>query len=188
MEDLSVTQLLEAYRQGDGSALSRAVASVYEDLRQAASAQLRRGPGVTLNTTSLVSEAYLRLSGSRSLAPADRAHFLAIAARAMRHVIIDHARKRASAKRGGYATRIDLDQVDIAVEEQARELIALDDALISLAKLDERLVQVVECRYFTGMTEEETASALETSLSTVQRDWKRARAWLREEMTAPPAR
>jgi RNA polymerase sigma factor (TIGR02999 family) len=188
MDDLSVTQLLEAHRRGDGSALNRAFASVYEDLRHAASVQLRRAPGATLNTTSLVNEAYLRLADRASMQPADRAHFLAIAARAMRHIIVDYARKRSSAKRGGAAIRVDLDQVEIAVEDQARDLLVLDDALRSLARLDGRLVQVVECRFFTGMTEEETAAALDTSLSTVQRDWKRARAWLREEMDAASAR
>lgn len=177
-----ITELLAAHRDGNPDALGRAFAFVYDDLRQAARAQLRRGASPTLNTTSLVSEAYLRLvDGSRAF-PGDRQHFLALAARAMRCVIIDYARERGAAKRGGGARHVPLDEVQIAVDDQAQQLLLLDEALATLASLDERLVRVVECRYFTGMTESETAEALGTSLSTVQRDWQRAKAWLQEEM------
>jgi len=182
MDGAPVTQLLAAHRAGDGQALDRAFSFVYDDLRRAASAQLKRNSSPTLNTTSLVNEAYLRLVDGSQAAPTDRAHFLAIAARAMRFIIIDYARQRGSAKRGGGAKHVELDENEIAINDQVDQLLALDDALQALGRLDERLVRMVECRYFTGMTEQETAEALELSLSTVQRDWKRAKAWLKEEM------
>jgi RNA polymerase sigma factor (TIGR02999 family) len=185
MESAPVTQLLAAHRAGDGQALDRAFSFVYDDLRRAASAQLRRGSSPTLNTTSLVNEAYLRLVDGNQAKPKDRAHFLALAARAMRYIIIDYARQRGAAKRGGAAQHIQLDENEIAIDEQVQQLLSLDDAMQALARLDERLVRMVECRFFTGMTEEETAEALEISLSTVQRDWKRAKAWLKEEMRHP---
>lgn len=186
MEGLAVTELLAAHRAGDENALDQAFAFVYDDLRRAARAQLRKGASPTLNTTGLVNEAYLRLVDQSEAAPTDRAHFLAVASRAMRFIIIDYARRRTAAKRGGGARHLPLEDVDIAVESQAQQLVILDEAIESLAELDERLVRIVECRYFTGMTESETAEALEVSLSTVQRDWKRAKAWLAEEMQ--PAR
>jgi RNA polymerase sigma factor (TIGR02999 family) len=185
MESAPVTQLLAAHRAGDGQALDRAFSFVYDDLRRAASAQLRRGSSPTLNTTSLVNEAYLRLVDGNKAAPTDRAHFLALAARAMRYIVIDYARQRGAAKRGGSAQHVQLDDNEIAVEDQVQQLLALDEAMQALGRLDERLVRMVECRYFTGMTEQETAEALEISLSTVQRDWKRAKAWLKEEMRNP---
>jgi RNA polymerase sigma factor (TIGR02999 family) len=129
-----------------------------------------------------VNEAYLRLVDGSQAAPSDRAHFLALAARAMRYIIIDYARQRGAAKRGGAAQHIQLDENEIAINDQVQQLLSLDDAIQALARLDERLVRMVECRFFSGMTEEETAEALEISLSTVQRDWKRAKAWLKEEM------
>lgn len=182
MEDQPVTGLLAAHRAGDDQALDRAFAYVYDDLRRAARAQLRRGSALTLNTTSLVNEAYLRLVDRAHAAPSDRTHFLALAARAMRFIIIDYARERTAAKRGGAAWHVQVDDLELAVDDQAQQLLSLDEAIQALARLDERLVRIVECRFFTGMTEQETAQALELSLSTVQRDWKRARAWLREEM------
>jgi len=185
MEVVPVTQLLADHRAGDAKALDRAFSFVYDDLRRAASAQLRRGASPTLNTTSLVNEAYLRLVGGAQAQPTDRAHFLALAARAMRYIIIDYARQRGAAKRGGSALHIQLDDNQIAINDQVQQLLTLDDAMQALGRLDERLVRVVECRFFTGMTEEETAEALEISLSTVQRDWKRAKAWLKEEMRNP---
>lgn len=185
MESAPVTQLLAAHRAGDGTALDQAFSFVYDDLRRAASAQLRRGASPTLNTTSLVNEAYLRLVKGTEVAPTDRAHFLALAARAMRYIIIDYARQRGAAKRGGGAHHIQLDDSQIAIDDQVQQLLSLDDAMQALGRLDERLVSMVECRFFTGMTEEETAEALGISLSTVQRDWKRAKAWLKEELRDP---
>lgn len=182
MEGVPITQLLAAHRAGDDQALDLAFSFVYSDLRRAASAQLRRGSSPTLNTTSLVNEAYLRLVDGPQATPNDRAHFLALAARVMRCIIIDYARRRGAAKRGGGAQHVQLDDSEIAIHDQVQELLALDEALQSLARLDQRLVRLVECRFFTGMTEQETADALGISLSTVQRDWKRARGWLKEEM------
>lgn len=183
MEGPAVTELLAAHRAGDEKALDRAFVFVYDDLRRAASAQLRRNSTPTLNTTGLVNEAYLRLVDSTQTAPTDRAHFLALAARAMRYIIIDYARRRSAVKRGGgvFHLRLD-DDVEVAVESQAQQLLVLDEAIRSLSEIDERLVRIVECRFFTGMTESETAEALEMSVSTVKRDWKRAKAWLAEEM------
>jgi RNA polymerase sigma factor (TIGR02999 family) len=182
MEGSQVTQLLAAHRGGDAQALGRAFELVYDDLRHLASAQRWRNPTPTLDTTSLVHEAYVRLVDRKLAAPADRGHFLALAARAMRHIIIDYARERAAHKRGGAIRHIQLDDAEIAVEDQAQQLLSLDEAMQLLNRLDERLVRIVECRFFVGLTEEETAEALETSLSTVQRDWKRAKAWLKEAM------
>jgi RNA polymerase sigma factor (TIGR02999 family) len=182
MEKAPVTELLAAHRAGDEQALNKAFSFVYDDLRRAARAQLRRGSSPTLNTTSLVNEAYLRLVDSPSAAPSDRTHFLALAARAMRYIIIDYARQRGAAKRGGGVRHVEFDDTDIAIDDQVQHLLSLDDAMQALGKIDERLVRVVECRFFTGMTEEETAEALQVSLTTVQRDWLRAKAWLREDM------
>jgi RNA polymerase sigma factor (TIGR02999 family) len=183
MGSSSVTQLLAAHRAGDGDALDRVFAEIYDDLRRVASAQLRRSSHATLNTTSLVNEAYLRLTDSKEAAPNDRAHFLAIAARAMRYIIIDYARERGAAKRGAGVHHVTFDEANIAIDDQAQQLLSIDAALQELAGFDARLVSVVECRFFTGLSEAETADALGTSLSTVQRDWQRAKAWLREKMT-----
>lgn len=182
MEGAPVTQLLAAHRAGDGEALNRAFSCVYDDLRRAASAQLRRGSSPTLNTTSLVNEAYLRLVDGTRAQASDRAHFLALAAQAMRYIIIDYARSRSAQKRGGDARHVRIDEAEVAIDDQVQHLLALEDAMQGLADVDERLVRLVECRYFTGLTEEETATALGVSVSTVQRDWRRARAWLREIM------
>lgn len=182
MEDRPVTELLAAHRAGDEEALDRAFAFVYDDLRRMASAQLRRGHSATLNTTGLVNEAYLRLVARAHATPADRTHFLALAARAMRFIIIDYARERSAAKRGGAMYHVELNELELAIEDQAQHLLLLNEAIERLGGLDERLVRIVECRFFSGMTEEETADALHLSLSTIQREWKRAKAWLREEM------
>lgn len=182
MQSQSVTQLLAAHRAGDGNALDRAFVFVYEDLKRAASAQLRRSDARTLNTTGLVNEAYLRLVGPSRAAPTDRAHFVAMAAQAMRYIVVDYARRCSAGKRGDGAKHLALEDVDIGVESQAQQLVVLDEAIKVLSQLDDRLVRIVECRFFAGMTEPETAEALGLSLSTVQRDWKRAKAWLREEM------
>jgi RNA polymerase sigma factor (TIGR02999 family) len=163
--------------------LERAFALVYDDLRRVARGQLRRGSSPTLSTTSLVNEAYLRLVDGLRSTPVDRGHFLALAARAMRHIIIDYARERTALKRGGAAHDLRFDEAEIAVDDQAEELLAVETALTALGKHDDRLVRIVECRFFSGLTEEETAEALGTSLSTVQRDWRRAKAWLKEAMS-----
>lgn len=182
MESGQVTRLLAAHRAGDSRALDRAFECIYGDLRRAARAQLRRGSSPTLNTTSLVNEAYLRLVDGNQAQPADRRHFLALAARAMRYIIVDYARRRGAAKRGGAVQHFRLDDADAAINDRVEQLLSVEEAMQALGRLDERLVRLVECRFFAGMTEEETAEALELSLSTVQRDWKRAKAWLREKM------
>lgn len=178
-----ITDLLIAHRDGDREAFQRLVPLVYEDLRRIARRQLRRvGSGGTLNTTALVHEAYLKLVDQTRIAVNDRGHFYALAARAMRQIIIDHARKRSAAKRGGGKRPVSLDKVQVAVVEQAEMLIAIDDALDRLSGLNERLTRVFECRYFAGLSEKETAEALSLSLRTVQRDWMKGKAWLRREL------
>ncbi|HEX8692899.1 MAG TPA: ECF-type sigma factor [Longimicrobium sp.] len=151
---------------------------VYAELRRMAHRQLRRErEGHTLCTTALVHEAYLRLSRQRP-GWADRGHFLAAAAQAMRRILVDHARRHLAARRGGGLRRVDLDSVTIAVEERAAALVALDDALGELAAIDARLGRVVECRFFSGLSEEETAEALRVTSRTVRRDWVKAKGWL----------
>lgn len=178
-----VTQLLIAYRDGDREAFDRLVPMVYDDLRRIARRQLRRGgAGHTLDTTGLVHEAYLKLVDPAKVDWQDRGHFLAVSARAMRQVIIGYARKRSAEKRGGGERPVTLDEAQIAIDEQADRLLALDRALERLGERDERLARVVECRFFAGLSEEETAQALGVSLRTAQRDWMRARAWLKEEL------
>lgn len=176
--------LLAAARRGDSGAVERLVTLLYDELRRLARAQLRRqrGRAVTLQTTALAHEAFLKLAGGRELPVASRGQFFAVAARAMRQVLVDHARAAGAAKRGGGVRPLSLDEQRIGVDGQAPELLALDEALQRLGRLDDRLVRVVECRYFVGLSEEETAAALGVSRRTVQRDWLKARAWLRLEL------
>lgn len=179
-----VTSLLAAARQGDGSATHRLLALVYDELRTMARRQLRRRrPGQTITTTALVHEAYLRLVDHESATWRDRSHFFAVAALAMRHVLVDAARRRVAKKRGGEDVRVPLDDLRMGATEpdaeaRAIELLAMDRALTSLAALNERLSQLVELRFFAGLTEEETAEVLGTSERTVRRDWRKARAFL----------
>jgi RNA polymerase sigma factor (TIGR02999 family) len=181
--DHRITRPREEMRDGNDNALDRLLPLVYEELRRIARRQLRGQPmGHTLNTTALVHEAFLKLSGGTGLAWADRAHFFRVAARAMRQILINHAHRHATAKRGGRWRRIPLEDAGLAVEEQAEMLLALDEALCRLAALNERLSRVVECRFFGGMTEEEVAMALGVSDRTVRRDWLKARLWLYAEL------
>lgn len=181
--DPPITRLLEEWREGDETALDRLMPSVYEELRLIARRQLRRQcAGHTLNTTALVHEAYLRLAGPIGSACADRAHFFALAARAMRHILIDYARSYRRVKRGGGWRRISFDEAVLAVEEQADVLLALDEALTRLAAVDQRLCRVVEYRFFGGMTEDEAAAALGVTGRTVRRDWLKAKLWLYAEL------
>ena len=176
-----ITALLLDVGAGAEGAMDALVPLVYDELRRIAGSQLRReAVGHTLSPTGLVHEAWLRLVDQDRVQWANRAQFYAVAARVMRRVLVDHARKVRSAKRGGGWKRMDLDDSDIAVDEQAAEVLALDDALARLAELNPRLAQVVESRFFGGMTEEETASALGVTDRTVRRDWLKAKGWLRE--------
>ncbi len=171
-----MTRLLEAVEAGDSDALNRLVPLVYEDLRRVAHRQLdREGGGHTLQTTALIHEAYLKLAGGGSLGAASRAHFLAIAARAMRQVLVDYARRRKAAKRGGGVISVTLGDQPEPADASAEDLLALDEAL---QQLDARQRQVIECRFFGGMEEGDIAAVLGISERTVRRDWVKARAWL----------
>jgi RNA polymerase sigma factor (TIGR02999 family) len=183
----SVTDMLLAYRRGTPGAFDRLVEMVYPELRRAARQQLLHGrpDGAVLGTTALVHETYLKLVDQSRISARDREHFLAIAARAMRQVIVDHARSRKAAKRGAGVRHVPLDLREIAIEAQADHLSSLDEALQRLSQENPRLLQVVECRFFAGYSEEETARALDVSARTVERDWLRAKAWLREAMEVP---
>jgi RNA polymerase sigma factor (TIGR02999 family) len=183
MEPGEVTQLLRAYDNGDRSAFDRLVPIVYEELRRLARRHIRRGRrGQTLDTTGLVHEAYLKLAGSPELHLKDRGHLMAVTARAMRQVMISRARARLADKRGGGAVPAELEEGQVGVEPAAEWLLDLDRALTGLRSHDDRLAQVFECRYFAGLSEEETAEALGVSLRTAQRSWMRARAWLRDAL------
>ena len=179
-----VTDLLPLMRAGDSEATNRVFSLVYDELRQIAHAQLRRErPGHTLGTTGLVHETYVRLVDQTRVEWRDRRHFFGAAACAMRRILVDYARRNLAMRRGGGAVRLTLDE-DTAATERGEMLIALDEALERLASLDRRLSQVVECRYFGGLTEEETADLLGVTRRTVQRDWIKARGWLYLEMSA----
>jgi RNA polymerase sigma factor (TIGR02999 family) len=177
-----------ALRERDPGALERLLPLVYDQLRRVAHHQLGAEPtGHTLSTTALVHEAYLKLVDQTRVQWQDRAHFFAIASRAMRRILIDYARRHRAARRGGLTdgtphVPISLDEVDIPVAERAEALLALDEALQRLERFDARLAQVVECRFFAGLTEAETAAALEVSQRTVAREWAVARGWLYQEL------
>jgi RNA polymerase sigma factor (TIGR02999 family) len=178
-----VTTLLHAHGGGERGAFGRLVPLVYQDLRRLARAQLRKlAGGQTLSTTALVHEAYLRLVDQSRASWRDRGHFLAVASVAMRQILIDHARSRTRQKRGGDRAAEPLDELQVAVAFDAERLLAIDLALRKLEEVDPRLVRIVECRYFAGLSEQESAEALGVSLRTAQREWLKARAWLREEL------
>jgi RNA polymerase sigma factor (TIGR02999 family) len=178
-----ITRLLQAHHGGDRQAFDRLVPMVYDRLRQIARGQLARGGrGELLDTNALVHEAYVQLVDETGVDWQDRSHFYAICARAMRRIVVDYARRRTALKRGGGAPDLTLDPGQVSAEQQAELILAVDRAVDTLASFNERLARVVECRYFAEMTEEETAEALGVSLRTVQRDWMRARAWLRKEL------
>jgi RNA polymerase sigma-70 factor, ECF subfamily len=182
-----VTNLLRSWRRGDSAAGERLLEAVYDDLhRQAARAMHREASGHSLQATALVHEAYLRLVDQRHVDWNNRAHFFAIAAQAMRRVLVDHARGRLAAKRGGAAQQITLDDGVLAGEtgdSHAVEVLALHDALERLTAIDPEQARIVELRYFAGSSIEETAAALGVSPATVKREWAVARAWLRRELS-----
>jgi RNA polymerase sigma factor (TIGR02999 family) len=180
-----ITELLVAHVQGRSGALEALVPLVYGDLRRLARAQMRgRSPGGTLETGALVHEAYLRLVDENRASWQDRRHFYAVAAMAMRQIVIDHARRRTRAKRGGGQHITALDDVADPLSRDAEQMLDLDRALSALETTHPRMVRVVECRYFGGLSEQETAEALGTSLRTVQREWLKARASLRAALGA----
>jgi RNA polymerase sigma factor (TIGR02999 family) len=184
-DDGEVTELLSAWSQGDGAALDRLVPIVYEELRRIAARALRReAPGHTLQTTALVHEAYLKLAGQRSASWANRELFYAVAAQAMRRILVDHARERSAQKRGGGARPLPLDEAgELAAPSRGAELLAVDTALHALGEVDPRLARIVELKFFGGLTLEEIAALLEISPSTAWREWEAAKAWLQRELT-----
>jgi RNA polymerase sigma-70 factor (ECF subfamily) len=187
-----LTHLLQRHRLGDDEAFDELVSIAYDQLRRVARAQLvRRGTPGTLSPTSLVHEAYVQLRDERGVDWQDRGHFFAISARAMRRILVDHARRRGAKKRGDGMPVFVLDEFDLGVDPPANHadrILAIDQAVTALGRVQARLAQLVECRYFAGLTEEETAEALGVSVRTVQRDWIRARAWLLKTLgdSSPP--
>jgi RNA polymerase sigma-70 factor, ECF subfamily len=177
------TGLLRAWANGDPAALEKLTPRVYRELRRIAGHFLQNErPGFSIQATALVHEAYLRLIDVTNIEWQHRAHFFAVSARIMRHILLDAARSRVAAKRGGHSPRVDLDEIPDLSSRRGRELIALDDALHTLAEVDPRKAQVVELRFFGGLTAEETAAVLKISPETVLRDWRLARAWLSREL------
>ncbi len=178
-----VTRLLIAWSNGDREALDKLMPLVYDELRQMAKRYMNnQPPGHTLQTTALIHEAFLKLVNQPEKRFQNRAHFFGVAAQAMRHILVDYARSRQYAKRGGGNRPVSLDQAMVVSTERAAELIALDDALRALAKLDPRKCQVVEMRHFGGLSVAETAEALKVSPDTVMRDWQFAKTWLLREL------
>lgn len=181
-EPRDITALLAAHREGEQGAFDEAVARVYQEMRRVARGQRRRsGPAATLNTTAIVHEAYLKLIGGEG-AWHSRSHFLGVAAKAMRHVAVDYARARRRAKRGGDVVHVAVDDETPAQLRQAHDILAVHRELERLEAEEPTLVRVVECRYFAGMTETECATALDVSVSTVQRAWRTAKERLREAL------
>jgi RNA polymerase sigma factor (TIGR02999 family) len=179
-----VTELLLAWSRGDESALEKLIPLVHAELRRLAKRYMgRERAGHTLQTTALINEAYLRLIHSKNVRWQNRAHFFAVSAQLMRRILVDFARSRHYQKRGGGAQKVSLDQALEISDERGAELIALDDALSALDKLDARKSQVVELRFFGGLSVEETAEVLKVSPDTIMRDWKMAKVWLLRAMS-----
>ena len=184
------TALLVKARQGDNDAVGDLFTLVYDQLKKIARIQRRRQPDETLNTTALVHEAFVKLAQQEHLGVQDRAHFMAVAATAMRQILIDHARARLAAKRGGGLAPVSLHEIEAAFaggpsfdDARAHALLALDESLARLAQQSERQSRVVDCRFFAGLSVEETAAALGTSTATVKRDWAMAQAWLYRDLS-----
>ena len=179
----NLTGLLIEWRDGDKAALEQLIPLVYDELRRMAHRYVQRErDGHTLQTSALVNEAYVRLAGQENVDWQNRSHFFAVTAQVMRHILIDHARRRRYVKHGGELRQIPLEDAEGMTQQRATELIALDEALAELAKFDQRKNRVVELRYFGGLSLEETAEVLEISLMTVRRDWRAAKAWLFRRM------
>lgn len=185
--DNDVSKLLHAWSNGDGSALERLAPIVYDELHRLAHCYMQRErSGHSLQTTALVNEAYIRLVDYKRMQWQDRAHFFAVAAQLMRRILVDYARRH-NLKRGGNLQHVSLEEAAVVDSEQTADLAALDDAMNALARLDPRKVQVVEMRFFGGLSVEETAEVLKVSSVTVMRDWSTAKAWLYREMTGGTA-
>ena len=183
-----VTALLRQVSAGSSEALDAIIPLVYRELRSIAHRHLRReDPGHTLNTTALVHEAYLRLVDLRRIEWRDRTHFFAMASRMMRRILMNYARRRKRVKRGGGRARLSLTELDLAIDENLDDLLALDEALRGLEAANERRCRVVECRFFAGLDIGEIAEALGVSPGTVRRDWRLARLWLNRQLAAGPA-
>ena len=179
-----ITLLLHEWSSGDRAALDKLVPVVYRELRRLARHYMNNErPDHTLQTTALVSEAYLRLVHYEKMHWQNRAHFLAVAAQAMRRILVEHARAHHYAKRGGGAERIPLDDAPILSPEPVPEILALDEAMQQLESMDERKCRIVEFKFFGGLSTEETAEVLQISTATVEREWRSAKAWLYQSMT-----
>jgi RNA polymerase sigma-70 factor (ECF subfamily) len=183
----NVTELLESWREGDPSALTRLTPLIYSELRRIAHRYIQReANGHTLQTTALVHETYVRLAQQDKPQWRDRKHFFAATAQVMRHILIDHARRRRYLKHGGEMQRVPMKETWRMSEQRAAELVELDEALTELKQLDARKHNVVELRYFGGLSLEETAAALGISQMTVRRDWRAAKAWLYRRVNGEP--
>jgi RNA polymerase sigma factor (TIGR02999 family) len=189
-ESPEITELLKAWGSGDAAALDQLTPLVYDELRRLASRYMRNErAGNTLQTTALVNEAYLRLVDAKRVAWQDRVHFFAVSAQMMRRILVDAARARGSAKRGGQVKRVNhsaafnLDEIPDVSTGRDRELVAIDDALNTLAEMDPRKARVIELRFFGGLSVEEAAEILKISPQSVMRDWKLAKAWLTRELS-----
>ena len=180
----NVTQLLIGWSKGDKAALDALLPMVYQELRTQASRYLRRErPGHTLQTTALIHEAYLKLVDQKNVHWQNRAHFFGIAAQLMRRILVDHARSKKRVKRGGSDIRVSFNEANVLGQTQNLDIVALDEALERLAEIDEQQSRIVELRFFSGLTVEETAEVLSISPATVKRDWSMAKAWLHREIT-----
>ena len=184
-----ITQLLQSWSQGDQSAIEKLVPLVYGELHRLAQRYMSdERPGHTLQTTALVNEAYLRLVDSTHANWESRTHFFGVCAQVMRRILVDWARSRQALKRGGDVSALDLDEALAAAKEPSTDLVAVDDALMALSAIDRRKGQVVEMRFFGGLSVKETAEVLKVSPETVQRDWKLAKSWLRRELSGGHSR
>jgi RNA polymerase sigma factor (TIGR02999 family) len=180
----TITDLLTKWSDGDPAALEQLMPLVYPELRRLARAYMRReAPDHTLQTSALVNEAFLRLVDQVGVDWQDRAHFFAVTAQIMRHILVDHARRHTYAKRGGGALHVELDDVALVATRRAAEFVALDEALNTLAKIDERKSKIVELKFFGGLTVDETAEVMNLSPITIKREWRVAKAWLHLEIT-----
>src|SRR4026207_170638 len=182
--ETNITELLVGYGRGDKGALDQLMPIVYDELRRQAARYLRREQaGHTLQTTALIHEAYVRLVDQRNVQWQNRAHFFGIAAQMMRRILVDHARTKKRVKRGGSDVKVSLADATVAVKGQDLDVVALDEALNRLAEIDQQQSKVVELRFFSGLTVEETAEVMGISPATVKRDWSMAKAWLHRELS-----